>query len=318
MKKDMTNLVSTTAHATFSPVLGRMSAAEHAAGRYLRAPDGHGDSSGGGTGGGGGSGGGGVTVTLSGDLPASLDTLDAIPAPLRPLYRKGDDGKFALDDIDSLRSVVGNIKNENKSLKGKVGQYKELEELGLTPEQIKQLKAEADAAQEKKLKDEGDFNSLKQQLEENLGKEKEKWTGREKKLVGTINKILVDDAARATLADPEIEGNPTLLLPLIRDRVKVTETDDGFNLQVLRSDGAPMLNSKNEPATLKDLFLEMRGKPEYAGAFKGVNQSGGGAPSGGNGGGVPGTKPRSKMNAAEKAAFISKNGADAYLSLPYA
>jgi hypothetical protein len=300
-----------------SASIGGMTAAERQMGRYMRAPDGH-EGDGGGAGGAGGGSGGGGTGTGTIDLPDTLDTLDTLPAKLRPLYIKDDvTGKFNLDDVGSLRNAVGHIKNENKSLKGKMSQFKELENLGLSPDQIKQMAADRQSAEEKRLKDEGDFNALKQQLEENFNKEKNGWQGREQKLVGTISKILVDDAARAVLTDPSVDGNPTLLLPLIRDRVKVTETDDGFGLQVLRPDGAPMLNPQNEPATLKDLFLEMKAKPEYAGAFRGVNQSGSGAPNGqGGDGGAIGSKKRSEMSTPEKVAFIAKNGQDAYFKLP--
>lgn len=302
--------------AIFNSAMGRMSPTERRAGRYLRAPDGHGGGDGGADGGSGGGGGdqGGI------DIPDVLDSLDSLPAKLQAFYVKDDTtGKFKLDDVGSLRSAVGNIKNENKTLKGQMSQLAALRDLGLTADEIKQMKADSDAAAEAKAREAGDFDSLKQQMIDNFNTKTEEFKGRETKLVGTIEKLLVDDAARAVLADPEIEGSPVLLLPLIRDRVKVTETDDGFELQVLQAKGgAPMLNAQNEPATLKDLFLEMKGKSEYAGAFKGLGQSGGGAPggSGGNGGGAPASKKRSEMNNAQKSEFIRANGLEAYNRLP--
>jgi len=288
---------------------------EVAAGRYLRAPEGH-------------DGGDGGTPTPSPtptptpspsvSIESRVTTLDSVPEPLRKFYRQ-DGNAFILDDPDELRGHLKNIKDENKTIKGKLSQLKELEALGLTPEEAKNLVEERRQAEENRLKEEGNFEKLRQQMEENFGTKEKEWTGREQKLIGTISKILVDDQARAVLADPEIDGNPTLLLPLIRDRVKVTETDDGFDLQVLRSDGAPMLNKENQPASLKDLFLELKEKPEYAGAFKGVNQSGGGAPTGGGGGGgAPGgQKPRSKMSNIEKVKFIREHGQKAYDALPW-
>jgi hypothetical protein len=80
-----------------------------------------------------------------------------------------------------------------------------------------------------------------------------------------------------------------------------------------------MLNGENKPATLKDLFLEMKGKPEYAGAFKGVNNSGGGAPpngSGGKGGAPEGQKKRSEMSNLEKVTYIRQHGQAEYEKLP--
>lgn len=303
-------------NSTARRAVGRMTAAEQATGRYMRAPDDHGT---------------GTPAPSPGPtpspspsatpyLPEALDdtSFASLPTNLQPLYVKGTDGKYKLDDVNHLRGVLNNVKGENATLKGKNSQYQQYAALGLEPDAIKALIEEKRLADEKKLKDEGDWNSLKQQMEANHQNELKAKQDREGKLLSTINKALVDDQARSVLADPEISGNPTLLLPLIRDRVKVTETDNGFELQVLQAEGgAPMLNSSNQPATLKDLFLEMKAKPEYAGAFKGVNQSGGGAPpSNGNGGGGGATPSRSKMTAVQKTAFIGQHGLEKYQALP--
>lgn len=286
---------------------GPMTASERRLGRYLRAPEGHEGGDGGGSGGGG----------SQMDIPTSVDSLDALPVALRPFYIEKD-GKHVLDDIQALRGTVTNIKNENRSIKGRLSQYSEFDGLGLTIEEVKQLKQARDDAATQRAKDEGDFTALKDQMETNHQNEINTYKSRETKLLGTVQKLLVDDAARAVLAEKDVEGNPTLLLPLIRDRVKVTETDDGFLLEVLREDGVPMLNSQNKAASLKDLFLEMKGREEFAGAFKGSGQSGGGAPTGqgGQGGGAPGSMKRSEMSNAQKAVYIKQHGQDAYFKLP--
>lgn len=292
----------------FIPAVGPMSARERQQGRYLREEGGHPTPSPSPT----------PTPapTATPYLPESLSSLDGVPAPLQAFYVKDGD-KFKLDDVNHLRGVLANVKTENQQVKGKLTQFQELQALGLSADQIKQLKEDADKRETDRLTQEGDFRTLKEQMETNFNNEKTTWGTREGKLVGTITKILVDDQARAVLADPEIEGSPTLLLPVIRDRVKVTETDDGFDLQVLRADGAPLLNAKNEPASLKDLFLELKEKAEYAGAFKGVNHSGGGAPSGKGGGGAPqGGLARSKMSSQQKVAYIQEHGQDAFFKLP--
>jgi hypothetical protein len=311
VKKNHVSLFSTTALRTAA---GPMTASERRVGRYLRAPEGHGSGEGGEGGSGGAPGGPGGGITIE----RSVADINAVPEPLRPFYRQ-EGSAYVLDDPAELRGHLTNLKNENKTVKGKLANLRQLEELGLSPDEAKQLIADRDAAAERRAKEEGDWTSLREQLEANHNKKAEEWNGREKKLLTTIDRVLVQDAARSALSDPEIEGNPTLLLPLIRDRVKVTETEDGFELQVLREDGAPLLNGENKPATLKDLFLDMKAKPEYAGAFKGVNQSGGGAPpgKGGNGGGAPGNLTRSTMTNIQKVSYIQEHGQAAYEALPF-
>lgn len=315
MKKNNTALFASTG---LRAIMGPMTAAERATGRYLRAPDGHD---------GGVSGGGGTPTPSPTPSPApsitiqpSVTDINTVPEALRPFYfQKDANSPWTLDDPNSLRGHLANLKNENQSLKGKNSQFSKLVEAGIDADTALRLHNEAQNRETERLTQEGDFKTLKEQMETNFNNERQNWTGREQKLVGTIDKILVQDAARAALSDPDIDGNPTLLLPLIRDRVKVTETDDGFSVQVLRPDGAPMLNAQNQPASLKDLFLEMKGKPEYAGAFKGLNQSGGGAPSqgSGHGGGAPGAqKGKSQMTLAEKTKFIQQHGLPEYNKLP--
>lgn len=310
-----TNLLAST--------IGLMTAAERSKGRYMRAPDGHDGGDGGAGGGGGGSGassssggGGGSSIDIA-NLPDTLDDINAVPAKLQGLYVKEGD-KYIYKDPVALRSALDNVRSERNSLRTRAAGLSELENLGLSIDDVKALKADRDKAEQDRLKKEGDFETLRGQMEENHNKTIKKHEEREKKLYMQLERTMVDADARAVLADAELQGNPTLLLPHIRGRVKIVETDEGFERQVLLPDGkTPMLNAENKPATLRDLFLELKAKPEFQGAFKGVNQSGGGSPPNGGGGGAPpaGTK-RSEMTALQRVQFIEKNGQDAYLKLP--
>lgn len=293
-----------------STTIGPMTAAERLRGRYMRAPDGHED----GTGGDGGGGGGDLSSL---DLPDTLDTLSGLPTKLHGLYVK-DGEKFTYKDPAALRNALETTRTERNQLRQKAGAANQLEELGLTLDEVKELKQQRDDAEQARLKKEGDFESLKQQIEDNFATKEKGWQDREGKLLKALERTMVDADARAVLAEEDLQGNPTLLLPHIRGRVKIVETDDGFERQVLLPDGkTPMLNAESKPATLRDLFVELKAKQEFGGAFKGVNHSGGGTPPNGGGGGTPpaGTK-RSEMSAIQRVQFIEKNGQDAYLKLP--
>ena len=177
--------------------VGRMTPMEQRAGRYMRAPDHPGGTpapspapS--------------PTPTPSTpqiDIPQSLPSVDGLPSQIANLYVKQADGTFKLDDVGSLRSTLGHIKSENAQIKGKLTGFTELDQLGLTVDQIKQLKSDADAAATKKTEEEGNWNALKQQMEANFETERSTFKDRETKLTNTVNKLLVDDATRAVLAD---------------------------------------------------------------------------------------------------------------------
>lgn len=253
------------------------------------------------------------------DFPDSVDSLDGVPAKAKPLYKKDEaTGRFVYDDITGLKNALEHEKREKGTLKGQLSQLSAFKELGITADEARELLEQRRTAEEQRLIDAGDFKSLKEQMEANHAAslaDKDAVISRYKKF---IEKTLVSDNARAVLASDDIKGNATLLLPVIRDRVEVAESDGEFQLVVKRPDGTPMLNEANGPATLKDLFMELRKAPEYADAFKGVNQSGGGAPNNPLGGGAPnGSLVRGKMSVKEKTAYISANGQEAYNNLPY-
>lgn len=275
--------------------LGRMSANESRLGRYLREGD-----------------------HVQFDFPDFVDDIAVVPERVRALYVKDEtSGKFKMDDVNSLRSTLGHIKEENKSVKGKLSGFKSIEALGVSAEDVKAMLEEREAAKEKKAKEEGDWASLREQMEANHATAVKEKDEKINKLTKWAQTSLLDKEAIAAMSHKDIQGNPRFLMPTIRDRVEVTETDDGFDIVVRREDGAPMLNSESKPASIKDLLLELKKNPEYAAAFQGLNQSGGGAPGGnGSGGGAPGALKRSQMSTAQKAAYVREHGQAEYLKLP--
>lgn len=280
-------------------LLGGRSAVERRMGRYMRAPDDH--------------------EPAPFAFPETVDTLDGVPERARPLYVKDEaTGKFKYDDVSSLKSALEHEKQQRRSLAQKNGTLAKWEKLGKTPEEIEEMLTKQAEAEQQRLVDEGDFKSLKEQLEANHAAEITKREERINGLTKQIEKLMYSDQVKTVLADKDIEGNPTLLMAPLRDRVKIEEDSESgeFRLTVLNADGHPMLNSSNQPATLKDLALQFKGDENYAGAFKGVNQSGGGTPNKQGGGAPINGKKRGEMTTSEKTAYIREHGAEAYEQLP--
>lgn len=250
------------------------------------------------------------------DFPETVDDIQVVPERARGLYTEKD-GKWQYTDVGALKNSLTHARNEREAARREAAAAAEWKALGKTPEEIKALLDAEREREEKKLTEEGDWTALRTQMETNHTNALSEKDKRINKLMTTLEKALIHDSARAALADEEIGGNPLFLLPAINGRVKLEESEDGFTTVVLRADGTPQLNSDNKPATLKDLFLEFKAQPEWAGAFKGLGQSGGGA-SGDQqrGGGAPGNLKRSEMTPVAKAAFIKEHGQEKYLALP--
>lgn len=250
----------------------------------------------------------------------TVDSLDAVPEDARPFYRKAPDGKFNLitaESIDKLESSLGNTKRERDEAKRRAALVDQWEGLGKSADEIKALLEREAAADEERAKAAGEWDKLKAQMESNFNKERETFTQKEQRLQTALEKHLIGEAATRAIA--EEKGVPTLLLPHVERRVKVTETDDGYSVVVLDDDGkTPKLNAENKPMSIRELVASMRDDETFGRAFEGSGHSGGGGTggSGGGGGDFSGLK-KSTMGVKEKTAFMEKHGIEAFQKLPY-
>lgn len=242
-------------------------------------------------------------------LPPVVDSLDRVPESVREFYTE-QDGTFVLDtDVDShpkvsgLKSAFDKTKDELKGLKGR---YKDID-----PEEFQRLREEAQKAQEKRAREEGDFKSLEKQLREHYAKEIEAREGRIGTLSKTLEARLID--AEATAAIAAADGVPKLLLPHMKHRIRTTEVDGEWKVEVLNAEGEPWLKD-GRPATMADLVEDFRADAEFGRAFRSSGNGGSGAGVGASSGGS-GRKSLKDMTDKEKMDFIDANGLDAYRKL---
>jgi hypothetical protein len=256
------------------------------------------------------------------ELLASVDSLDAVEEPLRPFYRPTEDGKFNLIDpgsIDKLEGTLSRTKAERDQAKEAAKEVQQWKDLGLKPDEIKALKQERDDRATSEAEKKGEWDKLKVQMEDHFAKERDGLTGKIGTLTKTLERKLIDSDAVQAIA--ELKGEPTLLLPHVRSRVKVEEKDGDYVPVVLTADGkGPMLNAKNEPMTVKELVESMREDKAFGRAFEGSGHSGGGGTGGGSGGG--GSAPnqgglrKSTMTIPEKTKYMEEHGPEAFRALP--
>lgn len=133
-----------------------------------------------------------------------------------------------------------------------------------------------------------------------------------------------DRALRNNLVEKELnaaiasaEGVPELLVPVLKDKVRVVEDNGEYVARVFDGDTPRVGDSTGNYMSIAQLVEETKANPIYGGAFKASGASGGsakGSDSSGTGGLA--TK-RSEMSSKDKAAYIEKNGYDAYMNLDY-
>lgn len=261
-------------------------------------------------------------------LKALVESIEDVSEDQRGLYKETD-GKFvlqvepvsgyALENIEGLKTTLGKEMTKRKALEKDVLKFKDidpdkarealvkLEELGNydpTKEADKIVAERVDAA--------------KRQLLDKHTKEIQDRDGKVGSLTKTIESLLIDNAATGALA--ELKGSVNLLLPHVKNRTRVRETDGKYIVEVIDGEGnARIGNAKGDPMTIKELVQEMRQSEEFGRAFEGIGQSGGGMPPGNNGGGTPQTqfKRRSELKSREdRVAFVEKHGEAAYFALP--
>lgn len=237
-------------------------------------------------------------------LKLTIAKLDDVAEPLRELYVERD-GKLELD-VDGVPEMRAALKTANHEAANLRTKYK-----GIEPEEVETLKQQLGELQAKSGPEA--IESIKQQLLTAHGKEKAKLETRLAKLTSALERALVEGVAVAAIA--AAKGSTQLLLPHVKQRVKMIEKDDGtFEAQVVDEKGNARVRDDGSPMQIPQLIEELRSNEEFGRAFEGKGSAGSGM---GGGGGGRATKKRSEMSLAEKTAYVEKYGNDAYQKLPF-
>lgn len=227
-------------------------------------------------------------------LKALLDNLDGLTDEVKAFYKPIADGDFAgkfvldvegvdglaLENVKGLTSALGAVKTENAELKASIEGFKGLDAKKVRDqlkelEKLKQINPENEADKLAEVKAQGKIDELNKQHAKAI----EKATKRNGDLITQIEDLLiVNEATTAIVAE---KGNPRLLMPIVRDRLKVNEGEDGkFSIQVLneRGDQAYTVREGNAvPASIRDLVITLKADPSLGQAFEASGSSGTGS-----------------------------------------
>jgi hypothetical protein len=210
-----------------------------------------------------------------------FDAKDAIPESLRDSAVETKDGKWAVADVEGLKSSQERILDEKKRLQAR---YEELERSlgGLNPEQIAKYRADMARLEDEAARKAGDFDKL---LEKRVGETKAEYEKRlaeaEKYRVKYIDReiefAIRDAAAKA--------GVPQEDIPYVVDLHK------GRRVQYDDKTGKPVVYDRDgDPTGLSvEKFYAETFKAEAPKFYGSTAGSGGGASGGGNR--APGSAP---------------------------
>jgi hypothetical protein len=250
-----------------------------------------------------------------------VQDINTIDEAHRSLYVERD-GAFHLDvdGVDEHPSVV-KLKQQQeaarRSERAMKAQVEKWEKIGKTEEEIAALIAEQERNKNNELEQKGQWEELKKQMNDKHQADIKRWEGlteaekqKNNQLKSRLERYLVD--AQATAAIAAAEGEPELLLPIVKKFMKVVEDPDTgeFSTAIVDDKGGARVNGKGDPLTLPELLAEMRASEKLGRAFKASGASGGGsAPGGGsNPKATPAGVPKSWAEAKtpeDKAKFIA-------------
>lgn len=214
----------------------------------------------------------------------------ALPDGQKEFYVESN-GKFVLDmDVEShpgvagLKSTVAATRQERERLEGELKKFKELGDVDKAKEALAAIqKMEEDAA-----KKAGEFDKLKGQLIEKHGNETKALNAQLSEKDKDIETLVLDRAILEVLGLEDVKGNPKILLPHMRSRVKAVK--EGGEWKAVVHDGKGNITPADgvgTAMTIKQLAVEMKKDPDYAPNFASTSKSGSGTPPGAGAGGGP-------------------------------
>jgi hypothetical protein len=201
------------------------------------------------------------------------DNLQAVPEGLREHYRELDDGR-AVVDLTPINGVQVNVehmpglitalderKSDLKSAKEKLSQFGDLDPVKArdalssvasmkehTKGRIEEARAELAAEFEKKLSE--------------VNSERDSYRSQ-------VQDLIVRDAANQAIA--KHDGVGALLMPLVENNVFLDKSETGELVVRVKGPNGVARSSPENPHNfmgLEELVAELKGNPDYSGAFK--------------------------------------------------
>lgn len=229
----------------------------------------------------------------------TVKNLDAVPTDFHGLYDKKEDGTYALSEEPRVKSAVAAIVGLNQALVASRGETEAAKkgkvDLGALSEYGDSVEGIAGKIKEtiKALTEGGKVNveKIRAEIAESFAKDGRAKDTRISALLGQLTSLLVDNAATSALG--EAKGSADLLLPIIRNQVRVAEKDGKFLVNVVDAQNEIRYSGvTGQPMTIKELVGEMKGNATFGRAFDSEAPNGGGTKPGTTTPTTPGGTPK--------------------------
>lgn len=220
-----------------------------------------------------------------------VEKVETVPEQFRGLYSPTDDGKFDVDPkfkpvADALVGFNRTTKQLRQDLKTKTNpiDLSPLAEFGDSPAAIREaintkIEELTTAGGKDAAKIAAQLESQKNGLLTAHQRELQARDTRATALQNQLYGLMVENAATSAVA--ELKGVPELLMPFIKQQVKVSEADGQFVVNVLDASGEPRYGATGQLMTIKELVAEMKANEKYGRLFESEAGGGGGTPPGG-------------------------------------
>ena len=211
------------------------------------------------------------------------------------------------DDTSALKSALQKERERARSLEK---QAKEYSGLGLTPQEIADLKAQREKAEEDAAKKAGEWDKLREKLQAQSDAEKKELMDRLASVEASEHEARVESGLKSALMEIGVTEEGSSLLPdILKNRAKIETVDGKRVVKIFDADGSPMLTKAGRDASFADLAAAAAEK--YPSLFKATTKPGSGTPPGGNSAGSTSQTVKADqlaaMTAAQKAAYFKAN-----------
>lgn len=197
-----------------------------------------------------------------------LESLEGLSEEMKAEYEVSGEGfKLKLDghvseDNEKLISALKSERDANKTLTK--------EKASLSKQVSDKKQSDIDAS--------GDIEAIKKSLTDSHTEAMQKLVDQNSNLTRTIEKDLIENSILKVLSDADIQGNPPLLLPIMKNRMSVKQGEDGtYSTSINGEDGKPLLKDGN-PLSIKDFASQLKADESFSGAFKSTLSGGSGSP----------------------------------------
>jgi len=187
-----------------------------------------------------------------------------------------DDEEMSNKLIKHSTDDEAGLVNKRDELLGKITTYKsKLEGFdGVDAEKYREMVTKLEAIAEAEDLKNGDFEKIRLKMLEDFEKKEGVSSATITKLMGKIESLMIDSEVVKAIADAK--GNSDLLMPLLKQRIKVVDKDGEMVVKVNEINGDPAVNDKGEPLSIINLVEKFKSDEKFAGAFDSSGLSGGG------------------------------------------